>query len=89
MPTLPIENAHSGYAGKSLVNFIQESLDKAYQEFDDASGTDAIRLQGYVAGLAKALGIIRGTSVQSELEESRRRLAESHVNNQQLIEGVR
>lgn len=85
---MQLENSHGGYAGKSLVNFAQESLDNAVQEFDNSSGGDAMRLQGYVAGQAKIIGIIRGTSVKTEIEESRQRIRENNKSTQELIQGV-
>lgn len=83
---MQLENSHGGFAGKSLVNRIQDSLDKGMCDFREASGTEALKLQGYVAGMAKALGIIRGTSVQTEINESRARMNESSKNVVEVIE---
>lgn len=101
---MQLENSHSGFAGKSLINYVQESLDKAIVDHEEAKeavsteGWDEIeaevfdvmvakadQLQGYVAGIAKALGILRGTSVKSEVGESRERISERNKTSTELI----
>ena len=86
---MQLENSHGGFAGKSLINMIQDSLDKGMVDWNEAkevSYDDELKLQGYVAGMAKALGILRGTSVKTEIDESRQRLSERKLSTTELID---
>lgn len=96
---MQLENSHGGLAGRSLVNIIQDSLDKGIVDWDEAKAeitdsddgdtwTKHDRLQGYVAGMAKSLGIIRGTSVKTEINESRQRISESSKTTIETIGSV-
>jgi hypothetical protein len=97
---MQLENTHSGFAGKSLVNVMQDSLDKTMDDFKgdrnkqrfetDPEQIENLRdhanqLQGMVAGIAKCLGIIRGTSVTEEIRLSRERISERSRSNIELI----
>lgn len=83
---MELSNGHGGYAGRTLQVVIQESLDKGLLDFDDATGVESLKLQGYVAGIAKALGILRGSSVATEVENARQRLRESKKSTMEIIE---
>lgn len=89
-----LESTHGGFAGRSLVNVMQETLDKTFVEFDEnrsddnASYEEELKLQGMIAGMAKMIGIIRGTSVKTEVEESRRRGYERSKSGEELTEMV-
>lgn len=91
---MQLENSHGGFAGKSLINVIQDSLDNGMVDFEHTKikhaeckvgNSQLDQLQGYVAGMAKALGILRGTSVKTEIEESRERLSERGKSVVQVI----
>jgi len=93
---MQLENSHGGYAGRSLVNVMQETLDKTLVEFEEMNDKEGVefdevvcdRLQGMVAGMAKMIGIIRGTSVQTEIQESRQRIRERQMTNEELSEDI-
>jgi hypothetical protein len=93
---MQLENSHSGMAGRSLVNVIQDSLDQGiidWQEaqkvaIEDSDDYKICQLQGYVAGMAKALGIIRGTSVKTEINESKQRISERGTKTTDLIGSI-
>lgn len=93
---MQLENSHGGFAGRSLVNVMQETLDSTYIEFKSADQSAEEdheievrdRLQGMVAGMAKMIGIIRGTSVRTEINECKQRVSERSRSNAELAEGV-
>lgn len=99
---MQLENSHGGLAGKSIVNVIQDSLDKGMTDWNDKKEEikkqniwnecansvlfdQSSQLQGYVAGIAKALGILRGTSVKTEINESRERISERSKSTVEIV----
>lgn len=70
--TLP--NVIGGYAGKSLIEIIRDDLDKAYKDYKEYKDyVESDYDEGLVDGIAHALGILRSSSREHELDEAQKR----------------
>ena len=77
---MKLEASHGGYAGKSLVEKIEDKLDEAYSTWADNSCEDRgdcsgcsdpdSREYGRVEGVAAALGILKGSGTKYEIEQA-------------------
>jgi hypothetical protein len=96
---------HSVPRGKSLIEKIRDDLDEAYKEWKehDCKGQPAwcgenntgvayacdIRNDALVDGIAHALGVLRGTSADSEWEEAKERYEVRQSKDDNSSESVR
>lgn len=78
---MKLKNSHGGYAGRSLIERIQAQLDKQNARLRamnaaviPPSEIDLAILQGRTEGMAATLAILRSSSLQFELEQSKGRL---------------
>ena len=78
---LKLKNSHGGFAGRSLIERIQAQLDKQNArlhameaDFKPYDTNIHATLQGRVEGMAATLAILRSSSLQFELEQSKGRL---------------
>ena len=87
---MEIKNSHGGFQGKSIAEKIEVELDREFKEFrewmDTPTSDDADKYGtfGTCEGLAIALGILRSSSQEHEMD-----LAEERYNaNKNATEGV-
>lgn len=68
---------HTGITGKTLVQKIEDKLDKAYDDWIDGadSGLSNERRLGRAEGVAAALGILRSTTTSEEMDRAEDRRA--------------
>ena len=73
-----LKHSHGGYAGRSIIERIQQQMDKRRKVLEDMvlqRGTEEYNLnRGRYEGLAAALAILRSSSVGEEVERSNERL---------------
>lgn len=70
-----LADTHGGFHGKSLQQQIIQDLDQAVTDLAGMTLGDGIAYQeGLVDGIAHALGVLRNTSMETEIEASKERL---------------
>lgn len=70
-----MSDTHGGFHGKSLQQQIIQDLDQAAADLAGMSLGDGIAYQeGLVDGIAHALGVLRSTGMETEIEASKERL---------------
>lgn len=77
------DHTHGGFAGKSLIEKIEDKLDKAYQDAHahwpnanelEREAMERSRYWGRVEGVAAALGILRGSTTSEEIDRAEERV---------------
>jgi hypothetical protein len=78
-----LKNSHGGYAGKSIIEKLEEDMDKRRKVMGGMvirDGTDAMKTEDYLLnkgryqGLGQALARMRGTKLDVEIASSNERL---------------
>lgn len=68
-----IESSHAVPPGKSLIERIRDRIDAEFRQWQDDESENAPAFHR-VAGMCAALGVLRGTSEETELELAEERL---------------